>query len=229
MRKQTPIELVEIITLSLRDLRTEIVFVGGAIVGLLLTDPAAPPISSTKDVDVIISVTTLHAYSEGIGARLRQLGFTEDGEEGAPLCRWRWRDGIKLDVMPTDPRILGFSNRWFPLAYATATHHTLPSGAVIRVVTAPCFLGTKLEAFSTRGGGDFMQSKDIEDICAVVHGRPEIVDEVRAAPPELREYLARQVAEFVQDRDFVISIEGHLPGEDVDSVLARLSALAAIA
>lgn len=58
MKSISPIELVEIAAEALGDLRERVVFVGGAITGLLLTDQAAPSTSSTKDVDIIISVTT---------------------------------------------------------------------------------------------------------------------------------------------------------------------------
>lgn len=69
---------------------------------------------------------------------------------------------FRLDVMATDPRILGFVNQWFSLAFDTATRVRLSSGREIRVITAPCFLGTKLEAFKSRGGGDYQGSKDID-------------------------------------------------------------------
>ena len=94
----------------------------------LITDRAAPPPSATKDVDVIVTVSTNFEDTQGIGARLRDLGFSEDSSEDAPLCRWRRRDGALLDVMPTDPAILGFSNRWFPLAFDTGVFVQLPSG-----------------------------------------------------------------------------------------------------
>lgn len=229
MSRQTPVELVELVAHELGSLCPEVVFVGGAIVELLLTDEAAPPVSTTKDVDIIVSVASNHGYSQALGDRLRALGFAEDMDEDAPLCRWRCRDGLKIDVMPTDPEILGFSNRWFPLAFSTATFHRLRSDIVIRVITAPCFLATKAEAFLDRGRGDYIGSKDIEDFLAVVHGRLELLDEVRAAPSDLRGYLAAHARELLADGDFLISIEGHLPGEDVDAVRARLRAIATVA
>jgi hypothetical protein len=225
MSGQKPIELVEIVANDLGDLCAEVVFVGGAIVEVLVTDPAAPPISSTKDVDIIVSVASNHAYSQGLGERLRARGLSEDNGEDALLCRWRRRDGIIIDIMPTDPKILGFSNRWFPLAFASSTQHRLQSGRVIRVITAPCFLGTKFEAFLARGRGDYVGSKDIEDLLAVLHGRAETLAEVRAAPSELRNYLAERTRELLTHQDFLISIEGHLPGEDKDMIEARLRAL----
>ena len=54
----------------------------------------------------------------------------------------------------------------------------LASGKVIRMVSAPYFLITKLEAFNGRGNGDYLMSHDIEDIVAVLDGRPEIFDEM---------------------------------------------------
>ena len=44
---------------ALGALTDEVVFVGGAVVGLLLTDPAAPRPRPTKDVDVIVEVASL--------------------------------------------------------------------------------------------------------------------------------------------------------------------------
>ncbi len=91
--------------------------------------------------------------------QLRQRGFQEDSRPGAPLCRW-CTDDLVLDLMPTQGEILGFSNRWYPLALATAQRQGLPSGRSIRIVTAPVFLATKLEAFRGRGQGNFLFSHD---------------------------------------------------------------------
>src|SRR5437870_2302744 len=94
----------------LQPLAEELVFVGGAATGLLITDAAAADIRSTYDVDVIVEITSISQYT-AFGSRLRRLGFQEDNSEGAPICRWRYEKRIKLDVMPTDEKILGFSNR----------------------------------------------------------------------------------------------------------------------
>lgn len=227
MSEQTPIEMLEVVASALADLCDEIVFVGGTIVALLITDPAAPPVSSTKDIDLVVSVTTRYEYSEKLGGRLRALNFSEDSSEGAPLCRWR-RNGMRVDVMPTNPDILGFSNRWFPLAFETSVRVPLPSGREVRIPTASCFLGTKLEAFHSRGKGDFLSSKDIEDFLAVVHGRDAVVQEVAAAPEELKSYLAENVSALLRKGGFVDSIEGHLPGEDREVVLGRLRRICAL-
>jgi len=95
----------------LRPLLEELVFVGGCVTGLLVTDEAVQEVRTTLDVDAIADITSYSEYAV-FADRLRALGFTEDSTPGAPLCRWK-HDGIILDVMPLDPKILGFSNRWY--------------------------------------------------------------------------------------------------------------------
>ena len=46
------IEWVRIVAERLGDLREEVAFLGGATIGLLITDPAAAAVCPTKDVDV---------------------------------------------------------------------------------------------------------------------------------------------------------------------------------
>ena len=90
----------------------QLVFVGGAVAGVLITDPAMPEIRPTQDVDVICRVIARSDYHQ-LGSQLRQRGFQEDSRPGAPLCRWCMED-LVLDLMPTEGEILGFSNRWYP-------------------------------------------------------------------------------------------------------------------
>jgi len=89
---------------QLEELVDEVVFLGGAVVGFMLTDPAAPDVRPTLDVDVIVQVSSLMRYYE-LQEQLRSKGFSEDTEDGV-ICRWKKGDQ-KLDVMPTDEAILG--------------------------------------------------------------------------------------------------------------------------
>jgi predicted nucleotidyltransferase len=147
------ITLLERAVEQLGPLVDEMVFVGGCATGLLLTDTAAPSIRVTQDVDVLTEVATRGEYYR-LCARLRARGFSEDQSSGAPLCRWVAADVI-LDVMPTNPEILGFGNEWYEEALRHSDVVTLPSGSRIRVVTSPYFLATKLAAFEGRGNNDY--------------------------------------------------------------------------
>lgn len=72
----------------LRPMLGELVFVGGQVAELLVTDPAAVRVRPTADVDVVLPVTTRTAY-HALRQRLMALGFTPDTHAGAPVCRMR--------------------------------------------------------------------------------------------------------------------------------------------
>jgi len=197
----------------------EFVFVGGCTTGLLITDPAAPEIRSTRDVDVIAEIASLNEYYR-LADRLRNLGFTEDREL---TCRWHGRDQIILDVMPTDPAILGFSNPWYAEAVANASRHLLEPELSIRVVTPEYFCATKIAAFHGRGGRDFAASHDLEDLLAVVDGRQALVGEIRNAPENVRRHIANEVRGLLGTRAFTDALPGFLPPDSASQ--ARLSLL----
>ncbi|HTS34734.1 MAG TPA: hypothetical protein VMH04_03620 [Candidatus Solibacter sp.] len=129
--------------IKLRPLLDEIVFVGGCTTGLLLTDPGAAPARATIDVDAIIEAAS-YAEFVVVENRLREIGFGQSATAG-PICRWVHGDLI-LDLMPTNASILGFSNRWYRPALQNADKIQI-GGHEIKVITAPYFLATKLEAF----------------------------------------------------------------------------------
>ena len=193
------------------DLLGELVFVGGAVAGLLITDPAMPAIRPTEDVDLLVQALTLADYHR-VEKTLAARGFAHDMSPDAPICRWRV-GGVAVDVMPALEEVLGFSNLWYPLALETAMPQALPSGMVIRLVAAPVFLATKLEAFSGRGNNDYLFSHDLGDFLAVIDGRDSLIDECRASRPELRTYLRERVAGLLATPAFIDALPGHLPGD----------------
>ena len=220
-REQNPnLLILELAVKRPGSLADDMVFLGGCATGLLLTDVAAPPIRATQDVDVITEVASLGQYHR-LSEKLRERGFKGDQSSDAPICRWVL-EGIVLDVMPTRREILGFGNEWYQPALDTAVTVELPSGKQIRMVTAPYFLATKLAAFDGRGEGDYVMSHDMEDIVAVLDGRPEIVDEVKRADETLRTYLMARFTAFLRDRNFLAALPGHLPGDAASQARAPL-------
>jgi hypothetical protein len=164
---------------------------------------------------------------------MRERGFTQSFmQPGDPLCRWR-TDDLVLDVMPPIEEVLGFSNRWYPSAIEHRLHTVLPSGAALHHIDAPHLLATKLEAFQSRGGGDALTSHDLEDAIRVVDGRSRsILDELQAAPQELRAFVAAQLASCLADRFFIEAIASYFTDPQIGAararmVEARLRALAA--
>jgi hypothetical protein len=203
----------------------EIVFVGGVTLGLLITDEAAAPIRGTNDVDVIAEIITYADYI-AFSERLREANFTEDAGEEALTCRWH-NGSLILDVMAIEEAALGFTNRWYASVIKYASPLTLPSGLTIRVITAPFFLGTKMEAFRTRGKMDFQASHDLEDFVAVIEGRDSLLEELRIAPPELRAYLADAARSLLAERRFMDVLPGFvLESERVPLIEKRLASIA---
>jgi predicted nucleotidyltransferase len=226
------VALLEVVAERLGDdLCEEMVFVGGAVAGLLITDPAMPAIRPTEDVDLVCQAVVLSDYHR-VEAALRARGFVPDMRPGAPICRWQV-GSVAVDVMPTLEEILGFANRWYPLALETAQAVALPGGRIIRLIAAPVFLATKLEAFDGRGEGDFLFSHDLGDLLAVVDGRDALQDECRTSPPELRVYLAERFQGLLAQPAFMDALPGHLPGdaasqERLPDLLAKLNAIAGL-
>lgn len=204
--KHPNVAKLELVAHALGPLREQLVFVGGCAVDLLLTDPAAAPARVTYDVDLVTRVEALTGY-HALEKQFSLLGFRRDMTEDAPICRWRYND-LEVDLMPMDSRVLGFANRWYPLAVQTAQEVALSAGMTIRLISAPAFLATKFEAFFDRGRGDVLGSHDLEDIVNVVDGRPELVAEVASAAPELRQYLAAQCRALLAMPGFMNALPG---------------------
>lgn len=225
------VQRVELVAAALGDLRDELVLVGGCAASLLIDAPTAPPPRVTFDVDLIAEVAALHKYHK-LEEKFAQRGFKRDIAPEASICRWRLGE-VEVDLMPTDEKLLGFSNRWYPLAAASATRLSLPSGAMIHLISAPAFLATKFEAFLTRGQGDPLMSHDLEDIINVVEGRVSIEAEVSAGEPGLRAYLAAQFGSLATMPDFRNVLPGLVTYDDlhsrrVGSVMKKILAIAAL-
>lgn len=192
----------------------ELVFVGGHVAELLVTDEAAVRVRQTDDVDVIVKVTTYSQY-EALGQRLAALGFVPDSAEDSPACRWltpnHAHGRTKVDVMPTAATQIGPTNPWYNIGITSAETFTLSPELTIRILSAPVFLATKWAAFENRGNGDALMSRDVEDIIRVVAGRASLVAEMRVAHVEIRPYVVSHTAAFLALSDAELVIEDALP------------------
>jgi hypothetical protein len=218
--------LLEIVAARLgKPMLDKLVFVGGSVAGLLITDPMQPAIRPTDDVDLVVQVTGRQGFY-ALEDDLRALGFVNDTSSSAPICRWRC-GGIMVDVVPSDKAILGFANRWYPLGLQTAQPITLPSGVEITAINAPCFCATKLEAFADRGKTsagepDFLGSHDLGDLIAVVDGRAGLLLEIQESAPDLKDYLVQRAGVLVNDHRFMRSIDGHVQPDMVSQLRVPL-------
>lgn len=211
---------------ALGDLREQVVFVGGAVAGLLVTDPLAESVRATRDVDAVVN--TSRAQFHRVEALVAERGFVRDTSSDV-ICRWVHKaSGVLFDLMPVQPEVLGFTNRWYAYAVQTAVPVELGEGVTIRLASAGAFVATKLEAFASRGGGDFVTSHDLEDVLNIVDGREELVAEMSAAPADVKQAVAAAFAALLAHPDFANVLPGLIAEpERAGVVLDRLRRLSA--
>lgn len=209
-----------------KELCEQMVFVGGCSTAVLITDEITlQEVRATDDVDLIVELSGMAQWMK-MQSALKRKGFTISGDDTV-FCRMRLGN-LKIDFMPDDPKILGFSNRWYKEGIRTAIRHMLPSERVIRHLTAPLFLATKLEAYEGRGQNDPLGSHDLEDIINVIDGRPALFEEVLDAHDDVRAYLSEKLQALLKHRDFESFLYGNVRGPDgrAEIVHERVTALA---
>ena len=202
------IKMLRTVARRLGPLRERVVFLGGCATYLLITDTAIPEIRPTLDVDVIVEIVSRLEYYK-LEKKLQELGFAHPFGSKDPICRWEI-EGVTVDIMPTDEKILGFSNRWYKNAITHSTSIFLDDDLEIQMVTAPYFLATKIEAFYGRGRDDFLGSHDMEDIITIIDGRSEMIDEIKMSSSDLRKYLSQEFLKLSNNEFFIESLSGHL-------------------
>lgn len=222
MTQDPNVAIVELVVAALGPLADELVLVGGCAVGLLITDRARPPVRQTVDVDLLTEVAPTANYY-AFCDRLRVQGFREQPTEQV-ICRWA-KGNLLIDVMPTDGTVIGFTNSWYAEAAASAKVCTLPNGGQIRLLSAPLFVATKLEAFRARGQGDYLHH-DMEDIVNLIDGRNTIVEEVGEASKQVRDFLTDEFDALLSDPAFLELMSWHLAPQEQqirkDIVLGRM-------
>ncbi len=192
------------------ELRERMVFVGGCTTALFMTDPVTlEGVRATDDVDLIVDLAGYAAWTK-LQEALREKGFT-DAQDEIVICRMRL-GMLKVDFMPDDARVLGFSNRWYARGIETAVTRPLESGLSIKVLRPEMFLATKLEAYLGRGQDDLFLSRDLEDILLLIDGRPEIVAEVQNSEDDVRRFTGREISALLRNRDFDYFLEGNIKG-----------------
>jgi predicted nucleotidyltransferase len=212
------------------ELRGQVAFVGGCTTGFLLTDEfVLEQVRHTDDVDLIVHVIGYPGFHT-LQKALREKGFKDmppDPDESAPVCAMKLGD-LRVDFMPDDPQVLGFSNRWYGDALKTAVPYQLSDDLSIRLVSPAYFLATKLEAYKGRGKGDILSSHDIEDLLMLIDGRDSLIDEVTTAPEELLNYLAEEFSLLLANPNFEYVVSSQVRGDpDREKILfERIETLA---
>jgi hypothetical protein len=190
-----------------------VVFIGGAIAPLLQTDPPFPHVRPTDDVDAV-ATTVKYTEQAQLEQFLRDVGFQHAGVMGTHrrtqhAHRWVSPTGVLFDLVPSGEHLGASGNQLDAIAIETAVT-TVVDGVEIRHVNAPGFLVLKWAAYLDRGENRPMDSEDIEDIVALLVSRPLLLEEIAAAPDEIKRFLKDGVADFISHVDFADSLDAHL-------------------
>ncbi|MDP2175221.1 MAG: nucleotidyl transferase AbiEii/AbiGii toxin family protein [Bacteroidota bacterium] len=205
MSHQTNTVRIKAVANALDSLKEKIVFVGGATVSLY-PDRQAFEVRPTDDVDVIIEILNHQSRAE-LEEILRAIGFSHDIESGV-ICRYKIQ-GIIVDIMPTNDPTIGFSNKWYPDGFNQAVEYKIDEQCTVRILSAPYFIATKLEAFKGRGQNDGRTSQDFEDIIYVLENRASIWEEMNLSNETVKNYLRSEFQNLLNNPNHFEWIDVH--------------------
>ncbi|MBO0592918.1 nucleotidyl transferase AbiEii/AbiGii toxin family protein [Cellulophaga sp. E16_2] len=200
------------VALALGELNDKVVYVGGAMVSLYIDDRAAEDIRPTKDIDLTFQVASMSKL-EQLREELNLKGFYQSSQEEV-ICRFLY-DDLKIDVMSTQSVGWAPSNIWFEKGFNQAISIALGEIS-IKVLPLPYFLATKMEAFYDRGIKDVYGSHDLEDLVYLFNYTSNIDSQILASNNELKQYLAKKITDFTENRTIMSAMRGSLFYEHAD-------------
>ncbi|VEB36705.1 Uncharacterized protein conserved in bacteria [Legionella sainthelensi] len=202
--KQNKEALYQAATL-LKDLNEQVVYVGGRIVGLLITDLIEDDVRPTYDIDVAVDLgkTDIVAHYS-LQKKLESLGFKPDGNVN---CRYVLED-FMIDVMYTDGALQGINSNWYQAGFDNALEIQIKDKK-IKILNAVYFIATKLEAFTDRAykNDDYWDCKDLEDIINVINGRPELLVEIMNSPKDVVQFISGYFKKLIEDPKWLEAIK----------------------
>ncbi len=203
--KTINIGILKDVASALDELNKHVVYVGGTVVSIYADDPAAEDVRPTKDVDLTLEIAS-YAELTKLEEKLNEKGFHRDPVEKVE-CRF-FLDKIMVDVMSTTSVGWAPANSWFKPGFEKAEEFDL-DGIVIRILSLPYYLATKLEAYHGRGS-DPRTSHDFEDIIYVLDNSLNLVKGIIASPDDVKIFLLAEFKQIKDDAGLQEAMLGHL-------------------
>ena len=100
-----------------------------------------------------------------------------------------------VDIIPAEDNAFGSTNRWYKIGFEDLWK-VKAKDQEIYILSAPCFLATKFEAFNSRGK-DYRTSHDIEDIIYIIDNRISIVDEIAKCDERILEFIKSEKKKII--------------------------------
>lgn len=211
--------MLQLVAEKLGPVKDKVVFLGGAVMPFLITDPNMPMTRAAKDVDIIFEPETQKELYE-FEDELRDLGFKKT--HNGLICQWMINN-VYIEVFPTDPDVITsfVDNRWWIEAEQSAIKANIGNGLSINMVPGHCSLGLKLCAFMRRGKGNYLKSYDIDDLLLIIGGRAEIEHEVTVqASPALKKFI-------IEELKNIYKTVNEVPGQVRAETLSRVQRMIA--
>lgn len=199
------LKVVEKVALALGELNQEVVYVGGAVVSLHVTDSGAEQPRPTKDIDISVQVSS-YAQMDKLREQLSHKRIFPAPTETV-MYRYSFED-ILIDFIPFEETPLGPTNKWLKPGFEKA--YPIKVGETeIRILPVSLYLATKWEAFKNRGS-DPRMSHDFEDIIYVIDNNLELVDDTIRAEEPVRKFLTEMASSILSNPSKDEIIECHL-------------------
>jgi predicted nucleotidyltransferase len=214
--------VVEKVAARLEELNRDVIYVGGAVVSLYVTDQGAEQPRPTKDIDISVQIST-YAQMDKLREKLALKKIYPAATEKI-MYRYSYED-ILIDFIPFEPTPLGPTNSWLKPGFKKA--YPVNIGEVeIKILPVSLFLATKWEAFKSRGN-DPRTSHDFEDIIYIVDNNLEVVKDIRKADKDVQDFLKEMSNEILNHSSCNEIIECHInpftANERRDIVIEKLN------
>ena len=197
--------IVQQVAEGLQELRSSMVFVGGATISIYTDDEAADEVRPTGDIDLTVQLSGLVEWAK-MEKRLNELGFKPRTERNA-ICSFIFQN-VAVDIMPASNSPIGITNSWYTPGFEHLEKVNV-GNIEIRILSAPYFLATKFEAFHGRGG-DYRTSHDFEDIIYVLDNRTTIEEEILSADEKVKAFLQKEFSEITNSKYFEEYIQSQI-------------------
>lgn len=206
--KSQIIHTIKTVANALADLNDECIYVGGAVTGLYADDPLAPKIRPTKDIDIVLEITSLLEL-EQLRQKLAERNIRFAQEKNV-VCRFKY-EHILIDVMATKEVGWAPANPWFKGGLDNAEIHHLDD-VKIKIMPIAYFLASKFSAFRGRGK-DPRTSRDFEDIVYVLDNRTTLVEDFLEVVGDVKNFLMKELKLILQEPKLQEAVMSHLEPE----------------
>lgn len=216
------LKVVEKVAISLEELNGDVIYVGGAVVSLYVTDEGAEQPRPTKDINISVQISTYSQMDELREKLALKKIYPAPSEK--IMYRYSYED-ILIDFIPFEETILGPTNSWLKPGFEKA--YPVNIGEIeIKILPVSLFIATKWEAFKSRGN-DPRTSHDFEDIIYIIDNNLEVVEDIRNANKDVQNFLKEMSNEILNHNSRNEIIECHInpfsANERREIVIAKLN------